>query len=298
MRNDDETLRLYLLGDLPEEESDRLEQRLIQEDNLSELFDAIEAEVLESWSRGELDRDPAREDRARPCPLPRLRSRAALVRGLAQVADEEGRGTILSFPPRIDVSRPAVRFAAIAAGVMLMVSATWVALSLAPNDLRHEVGTIAERVTPPPPAVSPEPPPPTPAAEPSVIARLPETPAPPAPPPPPPVTAVFQLSTMVLRGEEEPSVLEIPPGTEQVEIQVLLGDGYEKYGPYTAVLSGGKDDLRLTGLEARPTADGFAVVLSVPRENLPAGQYQIDLSGVGRSSETLEIAFKQFEVRG
>ena len=51
---DDELLRSYLLGTLPEREADHLEGRLLAEDELFELSEAIEADLLAACDRGEL----------------------------------------------------------------------------------------------------------------------------------------------------------------------------------------------------------------------------------------------------
>ena len=58
---DDELLRSYLLGELPEPEADRLEQRLLAEDDLFDLLEGLEAELLAAGSRGELA--PAERER-------------------------------------------------------------------------------------------------------------------------------------------------------------------------------------------------------------------------------------------
>lgn len=306
MRNDDERLRLYLLGELPEEESDGLEERLLQEDDLSELFDAMEAEVLEALARGELSAEQRKRIEEALAASPRLRSRAALVRGLARVANEDGRGNLLPFPSRIDLSRPAVRFASIAAALLMMVSLTWLAVRLAPHGngagAKTEAGEIAETLLTPVPAPPATPAPadtPAPRGPEPGPDRLAERPdLPPAPPRPAAVTAVFQLAAITPRDAGEPAVFEIEPGTERVEIHIALDSGYEKYPPYTAVLRrDGQEILRLPDLEVRQTGQGFAAILPVAREKLPEGHYSLELTGTDRS-RPLDVTIKDFEVRG
>lgn len=122
---DDELLRRYLLGDLPEGETEGMEQRLLREDSLSELAEAIESEVLEDYARGSLS--PAQQDHVKRflASSPSGRLRLAIVRGLGTLS--HGTGTIAAMPdnvrpfPRPDLSRPWQRFAAIAAMLVLAV---------------------------------------------------------------------------------------------------------------------------------------------------------------------------------
>ena len=66
----------------PEEEADRLEQRLLAEDELFELAEAVEADLLAAADRGELT--PAERERVqqRLAASPRGRERLALARVL------------------------------------------------------------------------------------------------------------------------------------------------------------------------------------------------------------------------
>ncbi len=54
MNTDAEDLRRYLLGQLPEEEAERMEARLLEDAELGELSDGVEEELLIEHFRGEL----------------------------------------------------------------------------------------------------------------------------------------------------------------------------------------------------------------------------------------------------
>src|ERR1700710_2428723 len=79
---DDELLRGYLLGELPEEEAERLERRLLAEDDLFELSEALEADLLAACARGELDATERERVLRRLASSPSGRERLALARAL------------------------------------------------------------------------------------------------------------------------------------------------------------------------------------------------------------------------
>src|SRR4029079_1503751 len=62
--HDEETLRAYLLGELTPQEAAEVEDRLVADDGLFELAEAIEAELLDAEARGALtpsDQSPLRK---------------------------------------------------------------------------------------------------------------------------------------------------------------------------------------------------------------------------------------------
>src|SRR5919202_647127 len=82
---DDELLRSYLLGELTEDEADALERRLLAEDDLFELSEAIEADLLAEYAQGGLA--PAERERVqRLASSPQGRERLALARSLSSLA--------------------------------------------------------------------------------------------------------------------------------------------------------------------------------------------------------------------
>src|SRR4029077_7915420 len=85
---DDELLRSYLLGKLPEEEADGLERRLLAEDDLFELAEAVELDLLAAADRGALARAEREEFLRKLAASPRGRERLALARSLNTLADE------------------------------------------------------------------------------------------------------------------------------------------------------------------------------------------------------------------
>lgn len=121
---DEELLRRYLLEPLPEEDLQSLERRLLQDDDFSDLAEAIESEILEEYARGELSPGERRRVAAYLRSSSAGRVRLSVVQGLSTLAAEKvpGNGRILLFPA---LSHRASRFAAIAAMLFLMLGGFW-----------------------------------------------------------------------------------------------------------------------------------------------------------------------------
>src|SRR5215210_834857 len=118
MRDQDDLLRRYLLGELSEEEANRLEARLIQDGELFESVEALEADLLDEAAHGRLPPEERQRIVRRLASTPQGRLRLAVVRDLGRIA--EG-GRVLPGPwGRVDLSRPSVR--ALAAAAMLVIA--------------------------------------------------------------------------------------------------------------------------------------------------------------------------------
>src|SRR5215475_8548576 len=86
----DELLRSYLLGKLPEEDADRLEGRLLAEDDLFDLAEATEADLLLAADRGGLVPEERERVMRRLASSPQGLERLALARSLGRAAAEQG----------------------------------------------------------------------------------------------------------------------------------------------------------------------------------------------------------------
>lgn len=88
MNTDAEDLRRYLLGQLPEEEAERMEARLLEDDEVSALAESIEGELLIEHFRGELPEGRDLVDRLRASASGR--DRVELARALAGAMPKPG----------------------------------------------------------------------------------------------------------------------------------------------------------------------------------------------------------------
>jgi hypothetical protein len=292
--SDEELVRRYLLGDLPGDEMEALEQRLLRDDDLFELAEALEADVLEDYARGELA--PAQQARVTRylSGSPEGRLRLAVVRGLAalpatRTAPEEGR--LLSFPKlAADLNRPRVRAAAIAAMLALAAGGGWLATRIQTPPAR-----LANRLPATPlesPSARPEP---NPSPPPDRSAASTPPPAPVAAPAPSPVVFVATLALSSLRGEDQVPSFDIPSRADTVELRLILPKGDEGYPSYRVVLSdaAGREVTKGEGLHASRSG---RMALRVDAGRLPAGRYSLTVQGVTPEGAE-DLGFPEFEVR-
>lgn len=281
---DDELLRSYLLGELPEEEADRLEQRLLAEDELFELSEAVEADLLAASARGELA--PAEKERVqqRLASSPRGRERLALARALNTLAgsSERAAAPVVPFPQRAAApARPAFRWAALAAALLAAAGLSWYALER-PHGGEAPPWVAQERPAPASPRA--------PEAPPQAQAQAPA-------PKPEPVKAVFQLALISLRGAEAAQKLRVQTGTDVVELQIGV-EGMEDLKSFHLAVRNRQAETvwEKSGLEPVKLDGVRALVIDLPADRLPAGAYEIQARGLTRDGEPEELSPLDIEV--
>lgn len=291
MRDHDELLRRYLLGRLETEERDLLEERLLREDDLLERAEAAEADLLDDYAHDRLAPEEREQVAHRLAASPRGRARLALVQGLGAIA-REGTGRVLPFPAaRRELSRPE-RAAALAAMLAIAVLSAWVATRT--TDL---VSPPLVASTPAPAAPAPRPVPPVPATPlppPELIAEStpPETPA-----PGPAAPLVLQLALGTLRSAGEIPVLNVPPGTQRVQLHLQMEEAdKDYYASFQAVVRGAGPELRAADLAAREIGGRWTLVLDLDPQ-LPEGSYEVEVTGVTAAGEVEPIDTKELEIQ-
>jgi len=316
--DDSDLLRRYLLGKLDEAEADTVERRLLMDDELFELAQAVEDDLLAAAARGDLSAEDRRTILHRLAASPRGQARLAVAEGLNALANGATatkamrQAAVIPFlrqPPR---QAPTFRAAAMAAGILLAASGgVWLALQTAhPGDAavargaRNEAGE-AVRQAARTPAAAPGVPAPAPAPALAVPVPAQEQAAAPAEPPAQrPAQAaplVFQLALSVTRSAQDHPTLTIPAGTPRVEIQLPLSDG-EPFTSYAATVLDAASEAEVWHGDLAPSAAaaGPMVVVSLPADKLPQGSYRIELRGVGGGAEGGEpelVGSPMFDVR-
>lgn len=290
MRDHDELLRRYLLGRLETEERDLLEERLLREADLLEEAEAVEADLLDDYAHGRLAPDERQQLAHRLASSPRGRERLALVQDLGRIASEKN-GRVLPFQRR-ELSR-FERAAALAAMLTIAVLSAWVAtrtsdLVSPPQVAGTPTPAPSQPVRPPVPPVAPTPLPPR-----EVIAESTpqETPA-----PEPAAPLVLQLALSTLRGEGQIPVRNVPPGTERVQLHLLLNEGDKSYfTSFQATVRGPGPELHAAGLEAREIEGRWTLVLDLDPK-LPEGSYEVEVSGVTAAGDIEPIDTKELDI--
>jgi hypothetical protein len=293
---DDELLRSYLLGKLPEPEADRLEQRLLAEDDFFNLLEALEAELLAAASQGELA--PAERERVlrRLASSPQGRERLALAQSLNHLADER-LAPVVPLHRRAADPKPVFQWTALAAAALLATAGLFWFTRQPPiqpptggnggeiaNQVFHERPAPASPVPAPTAPVEKKEPAPQASPSPDRLA-LKEESAPARRSEP--VKAVLTLALTTLRDAgEEPERLRLPSNAEVAEIQIDL-EGLEDAGPFHAsVRARGEEPVwDKKGLKPQKLDWGTALVLDVPAQYLAPGLYEVSVTSSAEPEE-------------
>jgi len=296
---DDDRMTAYLLGTCPEEERALLEARFFADDEFFDRLRAVEAELIDAYLGGHLNREdkilferqfgtsPRKKrvdfGRAFRSALP---GRHNLMRAAsARLLDS------LRAVPRLLRPSPALVFAL--AGLVLAAGlyAFWTArqtrdLRALADDLRAGkaasdllAGRLQQQVAELETNRRTKPEPDRPAAA-----------APPGTPKKPLPFVTFVLSAGLLRGTDEPVRLVIPANALEVRLQLDLEESAD-YGSYRAELrtAGGNLLWSRDMLRPRNTDWGRAVDFAIPAEILRPGEHELALRGLvtrGRFEDT------------
>ena len=138
----DQTIRDYLLGQLPESESERLDELSITDDECAERVRAVEHDLVDAFARGELAGVVLEQFRSSYLTTPQRRDAARFAEALQSLEEnsEGGRSSEAGRGPTTPVreTRRWRELLAMAAAVILATASAWLVL-----DNR----TLRERVT-------------------------------------------------------------------------------------------------------------------------------------------------------
>lgn len=122
----------YLLGQLPKDEVDRIESRLMTDNGLFELTETVEDDVIDRYVRRELGPEERRRFERRLLPSERIRERVAIARALAAQPGRRNPGR--TEPARrgtvVPLFRPAAARLAWAASLVVLLLAGWLGIQL------------------------------------------------------------------------------------------------------------------------------------------------------------------------
>ncbi|HEX4964097.1 MAG TPA: hypothetical protein VF173_24945 [Thermoanaerobaculia bacterium] len=290
---DDELLRSYLLGKLPEEAADRLEGRLLAEDDLFELAEAVETDLLAAADRGGLVPEERERVMRRLASSPQGLERLAFVRSLNRAAAEKGgNGNVERFVPRAPAFQPrAMRWMAVAASLVMVTGLGWVAWKyrMHPPEMKMPPSTPSAtqsvKLTPAPvPIIPPPDQTPRPVSPGTVPSKKPRHTVP---------AAVVALSLMT-RGDDQVAQLHLSPGTPKAEIQIDAS-ALDDSKSFSVVIRNDHGTvletrgLKVTRLEGDPV---LVVVVDKPAQRLAPGRY--DAAVIPEGEE--EMGTQVFEV--
>lgn len=251
----DQTLRDYLLGQLPEPESERLDELSITDDECAERIGAVEHDLLDAFARGELRGVVLELFRSKYLTTPRGREAARFAEALQSL---EGRGSVALYrekrrwPERLSLVAAMVAIATASVWLMLenrALRARLTSVESSRDELQRErqlrEAEIRPRVDPAPRAVAT-----------LVLA--------------PPLRSARQLPTVALTD----ATRELPV---QLELEPV---DYPSYDASLIASSGGRQVWRADRLIARTASGRKTIDLLLPATVLTPQDYLIRVSGV------------------
>ncbi len=270
-----QTIRDYLLGQLPEAEAERLDELSITDDDCAERIRAVEHDLVDAFARGELHGVVLEQFRSTYLTTPRGREATRFAEALQSLdenpgwrgSSEAGRAPATSVR---DKWRWRERLALAAAVVMLATASVWLVL---------ENRTLRARVT---------------SAESSrdelqrdrqlreAAARQPAETVPPSGGrgPSPIIVATLVLAPQ-LRSARQPPTVALSDGTGELPVQLDLEPvDYPSYDAALIASSGDQLVWRTERLIARTVRGRQTIDLRLPATVLSPQEYMIRVSGV------------------
>jgi hypothetical protein len=265
----DQTIRDYLLGQLPESDTERLDELSITDEACAERIRAVEHDLVDAFARGELEGVVLEQFRSRYLTTPQRREAARFAEALQSLDENSGEGSSSDAGrgPTTVVREPRRwrELLALAAAVILATASVWLVL-----DNR----TLRERVT---------------SAELQRDRQLREAEAPraadTAPPPPGPGPSLPTLATLVLtpqlRSARQLPTVALTVGTGDLAVQLDLEPvDYPAYDAALVASNGDRIVWRSDRLIARTVGDRKRIDLGLPAAVLSPQEYVIRVSGV------------------
>jgi hypothetical protein len=294
---DDELLRSYLLGKLPDEDADRLERRLLAEDDLFDLAEAVEHDLLAAADRGAFSPAETELILRQLGGSPRGRERLALARSLNALAAEKARNdNVKPFPRRTPAfPPPVIHWLALAASLVMLAGLSWFAWQH-----RSQAPAATSRVAAPTPVLAPRLQLPTPVAPPLAVSptskppkSIPDRLAAKKEPHRAVPTAVLTITFLTSRGAEERPRLDLAPNIRRVEIQ-LDAEGLGDAKSFVVVVRNPDQGTLVwekKGLQVGALPWGRGLAVDIPAERLPAGRYEVavTLQGGEEISQEFEV---------
>lgn len=324
MTDSDETLTRYLLGELPEPEQARLEERYFKDAQTFEHLALLEAELVDDYARGRLS--PRMRERfertylARPDRRARVRFGEALTARLDEIAAaraaERAGAVHASWWQRLSASlaggRRALAFSL--ALLLLLVSSASVWLFIRGERLRRELARArdsqaaqeqsasaaqqqladerarTQELTAEPGGGEP------------TLQPTPTAPASPTPETPPRAAAAPAVASLVLtaggvRGVETgaPPTLVIHKETQQVRLRLKLSEN--EYQNYQLVLqSVGGSEVFSRRLKPAVGRRGASFNVTLPARAVAAGDYILTLRGATSGGQLEDVSQSLFRV--
>jgi hypothetical protein len=272
--NEQETIRRYLLGQTPPEDSSRLEERLLTDGEFYQELLIVEDELIDQYLSGELSEPDRKSFAPHFLLLPERQQKLRFARSLKKyvssvgtvqphesIATNEPSEVAAEVAETLPKKRPFFSFLpfgnpivsyALAAAILLIVGGTsWV---------------VFERWRTPAPRVAGR-------------------------------GLVVVLTPGLTRDDGEIKKIAIPPGTDTVQLQLQIAST-DQYQSYRALLqtTEGVEKLKANDLKATSIGTSVVVPVQLTAGLLTRGDYYVKLSGLTPSGEYEDVGRYSFRV--
>ena len=308
LKTNDQLVR-YLLGDLSEDEQQHIEDEYFADDSAWEKLEAIEADLIDSYVRGDLTTEQRKQFEKNFLASPDKRERVAVATHLlnpivrkraagSASGDSSQPASSWKTPWRMLASQPAsARWAA--AAMMLMLFATIVMLTVWNRRLHTELAQVQSRQNKLQKEVE------------TLRRQTPDTNIPKnnkedaqreaanfMAQQPSVISIMLRPGSLrsVGKGNEGPVVAIRPAPSSVMLVLDLERDDYSQYAASLRTAEG-KEIRHLEGLKSKPTQNGGrAVMISIPSELLSKHEYIVKLSGLSADGQLELVDFYNFSV--
>ncbi|HEX9163978.1 MAG TPA: hypothetical protein VF980_19885 [Thermoanaerobaculia bacterium] len=263
---DDGLLTRYLLGSLPEEETERLDEMSVTDDEIAWRLRAVENDLVDAYVRGEMSGGTLERFRSTYLASPERRKKVVVAKALLAlrparpVADER--------PAMARVSRFPIERWALAAS-LAAIAAGGAYLYFVPRSAPNVPHVVTARNAPTPQATRVSP----------ALA-----------------TVSFVLSPPTRGGTVSLPALAVPAGTQLVNLRLQLeSDDFPEYEAALRNLATNEIVWRSAAAKASLDGAGSAVGFDLPAGVLKPQNYSIELSGLpqnGRAELIASYAFR------
>ncbi|HEV7904647.1 MAG TPA: hypothetical protein VGO96_12460 [Pyrinomonadaceae bacterium] len=286
---DDQLIRRFLLGDVSEEERQRVEESFITDSVYSESVLMAENDLIEDYLEGDLPQAEKEQFDAHFLSTPRQRRKVRIAESLKKFAVAEaaapspatGEGRMPRQPQQrtssnvLTLRKPLVILSLAAVLLIALGLGAWKIVGIRRENERREQAQTRRA------AIEQE------------LAQLNVRPG-----GTPSDARIFStdLSPVVVRSSANSGMISPPAQTTVVELRlVLIGEEYQNYRASLQKFDS-TDQFTIPGLRAESATGGKVVPVKIPARLLTRGIYQLRLRGDNGTGEPVEVGEYQFQL--